>query len=266
MTDSAPLIEHLLELRTRILRALVAVLIVFLALISFANQIYDALAEPLTTSLVEGASMIATDVISPFLAPLKFTFFLSVMLAMPYLLYQAWAFVAPGLYENEKSVAFPILFSSVILFYAGITFAYFIVIPTVAQFIVNIAPESIAVMTDINAYLNFVIKLFFAFGLAFEIPIATFLVVKAGVTTAESLAAKRPYVIVGCFVVGMFLTPPDVFSQLFLAGPMWILFELGLLFAKTIKASNSEAGAKPEDKQADDKQSDKQGHKQKEPS
>ena len=236
MSDSQqPLIEHLLELRSRILRSLVAVLVIFLCLFYFANQIYDALAEPLTTSMVEGSSMIATDVISPFLAPLKFTFFLSVMLAMPYLLFQAWAFIAPGLYANEKQVAVPILFSSIVLFYSGIAFAYFIVIPMIAQFIVGIAPESIAVMTDINSYLNFVLKLFFAFGLAFEIPIATFLLVKAGITSVDSLAKKRPYIIVGCFVVGMLLTPPDIFSQLFLAGPMWVLFELGLVFARTIK-------------------------------
>ena len=241
MTDSQqPLIGHLLELRSRILRSLVAVLVIFICLIAFANQIYDALAEPLTASMVEGSSMIATDVISPFLAPLKFTFFLSVMLAMPYLLYQAWAFIAPGLYENEKNVAVPILFSSILLFYVGIAFAYFIVIPMVAQFIISIAPDSISVMTDINAYLNFVLKLFFAFGLAFEIPIATFLLVKAGITTAESLAAKRPYIIVGCFVVGMFLTPPDIFSQIFLAGPMWVLFELGLFFSRSIKTEAQE--------------------------
>lgn len=254
MTDNAqPLIEHLLELRSRILRSLVVVLVVFVALISFANQIYDTLAEPLTASMVEGASMIATDVISPFLAPLKFTFFLSVMLTMPYLLYQAWAFIAPGLYENEKKVAFPVLFSSIILFYAGIAFAYFIVIPMVAQFIIKIAPDSIAVMTDINAYLNFSLKLFFAFGLAFEIPIATFLMVKAGITTAESLASKRPYIIVGCFVVGMFLTPPDIFSQLFLALPMWLLFEMGLLFSKTVK--HDEIEGENNTQQADEKPS-----------
>ena len=241
MTDSQqPLIEHLLELRSRILRSLAAVLVIFVCLIAFANQIYDALAQPLTVNMLEGSSMIATDVISPFLAPLKFTFFLSVMLAMPYLLYQAWAFIAPGLYENEKNVAVPILFSSILLFYAGIAFAYFIVIPMVAQFIISIAPDSISVMTDINAYLNFVLKLFFAFGLAFEIPIATFLLVKAGITTTESLSTKRPYIIVGCFVVGMFLTPPDVFSQLFLAGPMWVLFELGLFFSRSIKTEAQE--------------------------
>ena len=245
MTDKQqPLIEHLLELRTRILRSLVAVLLIFICLFYFANQIYDTLAEPLTSSMVEGSSMIATDVISPFLAPLKFTFFLSVMLAMPYLLFQSWAFIAPGLYENEKKVAVPILFSSILLFYSGIAFAYFIVIPMIAQFIVNIAPESISVMTDINAYLNFVLKLFFAFGLAFEIPIATFLVVKAGITTTESLAAKRPYIIIGCFVEGMLLTPPDIFSQLFLAGPMWVLFELGFLSARTVKTDEQEAPVK----------------------
>ena len=241
MTDSQqPLIEHLLELRSRILRSLIAVFVVFICLFAFANQIYDALAQPLTTSMLEGSSMIATDVISPFLAPLKFTFFLSVMLAMPYLLFQAWAFIAPGLYENEKNVAVPILLSSIVLFYAGIAFAYFIVIPMVAQFIVNIAPDSISVMTDINAYLNFVLKLFFAFGLAFEIPIATFLLVKAGITTTESLARKRPYIIVGCFVFGMLLTPPDIFSQIFLAVPMLLLFELGLFFSRSINTETRE--------------------------
>lgn len=232
-----PLIEHLLELRTRILRSLVAVLVIFLCLVGFADQLYDTLAKPLTQSVGE---MIATDVISPFLAPLKFTLFLSMMLAMPYLLFQAWAFIAPGLYDKEKSVALPIFASSVVLFYSGIAFAYFIVIPMVANFIVGIAPDAVSVMTDINAYLNFVLKLFFAFGLAFEIPIATYLIVKAGITTVESLSKKRPYIIIGCFVVGMFLTPPDIFSQLFLALPMYLLFEVGLIFSKTIKREEDE--------------------------
>lgn len=238
MTDKEqPLIEHLLELRSRILRGLVVVLVLFICLVSFANNLYDTLAEPLTASMQghEGTGMIATDVISPFMAPLKFTFFLCIALAMPYLLYQAWAFIAPGLYKHEKKIAMPIFASSIVLFYAGIAFAYFLVIPMIARFIVGIAPESISVMTDINAYLNFVIKLFFAFGLAFEIPIATFLVVKAGIISVESLASKRPYIIIGCFVIGMLLTPPDIFSQLFLAGPMWVLFELGLIFARFVK-------------------------------
>jgi len=227
-----PLIEHLLELRSRILHSIIAILLIFLCLFAFANQIYDILSEPLRAQLPEGGSMIATDVISPFMAPLKFTLFVSAMLAMPYVLYQAWAFIAPGLYANEKKVALPIFASSVVLFYAGIAFAYFFIIKLVTGFIINIAPDSVAVMTDINSYLNFVLKLFFAFGLAFEIPIATILLVRAGITSTESLAAKRPYIIVGCLVFGMLLTPPDIFSQLFLAGPMWLLFEAGLIFAK----------------------------------
>jgi len=185
--------------------------------------------------------MIATDVISPFMAPLKFTFFVSAMLAMPYVLYQIWAFIAPGLYANEKRIALPLFASSVVLFYGGIAFAYFVVIKLIMGFIVNIAPDSIAVMTDISSYLNFVLKLFFAFGIAFEIPIATILLVKAGITSTASLAAKRPYIIIGCLVIGMFLTPPDVFSQLFLAGPMWLLFELGLLFAKMVERPDTES-------------------------
>lgn len=238
-----PLIGHLLELRTRIMRSLIAVLIIFLCLFAFANQIYDGLSEPLRSQLPEGGTMIATDVISPFMAPLKFTFFVSAMLAMPYILYQAWAFIAPGLYANEKKIALPIFASSVLLFYAGIAFAYFVIIKLVTGFIVNIAPESIAVMTDINSYLNFVLKLFFAFGIAFEIPIVTILLVKAGVTSTQSLANKRPYIIISCFVVGMLLTPPDVFSQLFLAGPMWLLFELGLIFAKMVEKPDEEETA-----------------------
>lgn len=230
-----PLIEHLLELRTRILRSLLAIVLVFLCLFAFANQIYDGLSEPLQSQLPDGGTMIATDVISPFMAPLKFTFFVSAMLAMPYVLYQAWAFIAPGLYANEKRIALPLFASSVVLFYAGIAFAYFVVIQMVVGFIINVAPESVAVMTDINSYLSFVLKLFFAFGLAFEIPIATILLVKAGVVSTKSLAEKRPYIVIGCLVVGMFLTPPDVFSQLFLAGPMWLLFEIGLLLAKIVE-------------------------------
>jgi len=235
-----PLIEHLLELRTRILRSLISVLIVFLCLFAFANQIYDGLSEPLQSQLPDGGTMIATDVISPFMAPLKFTFFVSAMLAMPYILYQIWAFIAPALYANEKRIALPLFGSSVVLFYAGIAFAYFIVIKMIVGFIINVAPESVAVMTDINSYLSFVLKLFFAFGLAFEIPIATILLVRAGIISTKGLAEKRPYIVIGCLVIGMFLTPPDVFSQLFLAGPMWILFEIGLLFAKMIEKSSDE--------------------------
>ena len=226
-----PLVEHLLELRSRLLHALGAVFLIFLCLFYFANPIYETLSEPLRSQLPEGGTMIATDVISPFMAPMKFTFFVSLMLAMPYILYQLWAFIAPGLYSNEKKVALPLFASSVVLFYLGVAFAYFVIIRLVTGFIIKVAPETITVMTDISSYLSFVLKLFFAFGLAFEIPIATVLVVKAGITNTKSLAQKRPYIVVGCFVVGMFLTPPDMFSQLFLAIPMWLLFELGLVFA-----------------------------------
>lgn len=235
------LIEHLLELRTRIIRALIAVLVVFLALVAFANPIYEAISEPLRAMLPEGSTMIATDVASPFLAPLKLAAMLSLFIAMPIVLYQLWAFIAPGLYSKEKAVAIPIFTSSVILFYSGMAFAYFVVFPLVFGFFTTIGPESVAVMTDINAYLNFVLKLFLAFGLAFEIPVVTFVLIRAGIVSREALAAKRPYVLVGCFVIGMFLTPPDVFSQALLAIPMYGLFELGLLFSKTVRKDEPEA-------------------------
>ncbi len=230
--EQLTLIEHLLELRTRIMRSLLFVAVVFLALFAIANPLYEFLSEPLTALMPEGTSMIATDVASPFLAPLKLALVLAVFIAMPFLLYQLWAFVAPGLYKNEKAVAMPIFISSVVLFYTGIVFAYFVVFPLVFGFFTSVAPESVSVMTDINSYLNFVIKLFFAFGLAFEIPVATFLLIKAGIVTAAELGSKRPYVIIFCFIIGMFMTPPDIFSQTLLAIPMYALFELGLLFSR----------------------------------
>jgi sec-independent protein translocase protein TatC len=180
----------------------------------------------------EGTSMIATEVASPFLTPFKLTLVLSVFIAVPFILYQAWGFIAPGLYQREQRLVFPLLFSSTLLFYAGMSFAYFVVFPLVFGFLTGIAPEGVAVMTDISRYLDFVLKMFFAFGLAFEVPIATILVVWSGMTTAENLASKRPYIIVGAFVFGMLLTPPDVISQTLLAVPMWILFELGLIFSR----------------------------------
>jgi len=226
------LIEHLLELRTRIIRALIAVLVVFLAMVAFANPIYEAVSEPLRSMMPEGSNMIATDVASPFLAPLKLSAMLSLFIAMPIVLYQLWAFIAPGLYAKEKAVAIPIFTSSVVLFYLGMAFAYFVVFPLVFGFFTTIGPDSVAVMTDINSYLSFVLKLFLAFGLAFEIPVATFVLIRAGVISRANLASKRPFVLVGCFVFGMFLTPPDIFSQALLAIPMYALFELGLLFSK----------------------------------
>ena len=226
-----PLISHLLELRDRLLRMVLSVIIIFAGLIYWANDIYLILSAPLIAHLPEQSSMIATDIISPFLTPFKMTAVLSVFAAMPYILHQAWGFVSPGLYQHEKHFAYPLLFSSIILFYAGLSFAYFVVFPLAWAFLTAAGPEGVKVLPDISSYLNIVVKMFFAFGIAFEIPVATILLVWSGLTTVESLKEKRPYVIVGVFVAGMLLTPPDVISQILLAVPMWILFELGLIFA-----------------------------------
>ncbi|MCR9185222.1 MAG: twin-arginine translocase subunit TatC [Halieaceae bacterium] len=236
-----PLVAHLTELRDRLLRALLAVLIVFIALFPFANEIYSFVSEPLRALLPEGTSMIATDVASPFLTPFKLTLVAAIFIAIPYVLYQAWSFIAPGMYRHEKRLAVPLLASSVLLFYAGAAFAYYVVFPLVFGFFTSVGPEDIAIMTDINSYLNFVLKLFFAFGISFEIPIAVVIMISAGITTPEDLARKRPYVIVGCFVFGMLLTPPDVISQALLAVPMWCLFELGIVFGRIIKRRSAAA-------------------------
>jgi sec-independent protein translocase protein TatC len=233
-------ISHLLELRDRLLRAVGAVLLLFLVVAPFANTLYEYLAAPLMSVLPEGNTMISTEPHGPFFVPFKFAFAFATAVAMPYLLYQLWAFVAPGLYDSEKRLAIPLLISSSGLFYLGIMFAYFVVFPIIFKFFTSTAPEGVAVMTDINAYLSFVLKLFFAFGLAFEVPVATVLMVRMGVTTTTSLAAKRPYIIVGAFVVGMLLTPPDLFSQTMLAIPVWILFEIGLYVSKAVKPRASE--------------------------
>lgn len=235
-----PLIDHLIELRTRILHSIFSILIIFLPLFYFANDIYTYVSEPLRAFLPEGTTMIATEVASPFLAPFKLTLILSIFIAMPYILHQIWSFIAPGLYSNEKRVALPILTSSIALFYAGIAFAFYVVFPLIFGFFTSVAPDGVTIMTDINRYLDFVLKLFFAFGLAFEIPIATVLLVWTGATTVESLQRKRPYVIVGCFILGMVLTPPDIISQILLAIPMWILYEFGILFSKTVRTDESE--------------------------
>lgn len=229
-----PLVAHLTELRDRLLKALLAVLLAFIGLFPFANTLYAFVAEPLTALLPEGSSMIATEVASPFLTPFKLTLVLAIFLAIPVILYQIWAFVAPGMYRNEKRIAFPLLASSVVLFYAGAAFAYFVVFPLIFGFFTSVGPSGVAVMTDINRYLDFVLKLFFAFGVAFEIPIAAVILIWSGLTSAEALAKKRPYIIVGCFVFGMLLTPPDVISQSLLAIPMWMLFELGVFFGRSI--------------------------------
>ncbi|NLW05917.1 MAG: twin-arginine translocase subunit TatC [Pseudomonadaceae bacterium] len=233
-SSNAPLVEHLVELRSRVLRSVLSVLVVFLCLFYFANDIYLFISEPLRSILPEGAKMIATEVASPFLAPFKLTLFTAFLVSVPYVLYQIWSFIAPGLYEHEKKLAFPLLGSSIVLFYAGMAFAYYAVFPLLFAFFTKAAPEGVTVMTDINAYLSFVLKLFFAFGLAFEIPVATVLLVLAGITSVEGLVAKRLYVILGCFVAGMLLTPPDVFSQTLLAIPMWLLFEVGILISRLL--------------------------------
>ncbi|SIR63295.1 sec-independent protein translocase protein TatC [Aeromonas sp. RU39B] len=227
-----PLLAHLIELRTRLLRSIVAILVVFLALIYFSNNIYDFVARPLLTQLPAGTSMIATDVATPFMTPIKLTLVVSLFVAIPYLLYQAWAFIAPGLYKHERRLILPLVVSSALLFYAGMAFAYFVVFPLVFGFFTSTAPAGVTVATDIANYLDFVLTLFFAFGVAFEIPVATILLCWTGVTSPENLRKQRPYVIVGVFVVGMLLTPPDVFSQTLLALPMWALWELGLFFAR----------------------------------
>lgn len=235
-----PLISHLVELRTRLLRSITAILVVFLALIYFSNNIYDFVAQPLLSQLPEGTSMIATDVATPFLTPIKLTLVVSFFVAIPYLLYQAWAFIAPGLYQHERRLIMPLVVSSALLFYAGMAFAYYVVFPLVFGFFTSTAPAGVTVATDIASYLDFVLTLFFAFGVAFEIPVATILLCWTSVTTPQNLKEKRPYVVVGVFVVGMLLTPPDVFSQTLLAIPMWALWEIGLFFARFYVKKESE--------------------------
>ena len=242
-----PLIEHLLELRNRLLKMVLAVIICFAVIYPFANELYLLLSQPLRELLPVGQTMIATDITSPFFAPLKLALVLAVFVAIPIILYQLWSFVAPGLYAHEKRLAFPLLFTSVLLFYAGAAFAYFVVFPLVFGFFIAIGPEGIVELPDISSYLNFVLKMFFAFGIAFEIPIATVLLILTGATTPQDLAAKRPYVVVACFIIGMLLTPPDIISQTLLAVPMWILFEFGIIFGRLAYREREEAdGEEPE--------------------
>ena len=235
--DDTPqtLVSHLLELRNRLLKTLVVVLVIFLGLFYFSRDLYTLVARPLMDAMPAGTNMIATGVASPFLAPFKLTLYLSIFVAMPFILHQAWAFVAPGLYRHEKKLAVPLLASSVLLFYGGAAFAYFVVFPLMFQFFTTIAPEGVAVTTDISSYLDFVLALFLAFGVAFELPIAIVLMVATGITTVEKLAASRAYVVVACFVIGMMLTPPDIISQTLLAVPMWLLFEIGLVFGRMVR-------------------------------
>lgn len=226
-----PLTAHLIELRDRLLKAVLAVIAVFAVLFYFSKELYALVAKPLMDVMPAGTSMIATDVTSPFLVPFKLSFYAAILLAMPIILHQVWAFISPGLYKHEKRFGIPLLVSSVLLFYCGVAFAYFVVFPLLFAFFTSIAPEGVAVMTDIGRYLDFISTLFIAFGLAFELPIAIVLLVWSGLTTPDKLRNARPYVVVGCFVVGMLLTPPDVFSQTLLAVPMWLLYEAGIFFA-----------------------------------
>ena len=241
VSDSSPddkqdsLVSHLVELRDRLIKVVLGVVVVVLALFPFANQLYSFMAEPLLKHLPAQSTMVAIDVASPFLTPFKLVMLAAVVVTIPWILYQVWAFVAPGLYKHERKWVLPLLASSSILFYIGMVFAYYVVFPLVFGFFTSTTPEGVAVMTDISRYLDFVTKRFIAVGAAFEVPVLTFVLIVTGVTTAEALASARSYVIVGAFVVGMLLTPPDVISQVLLAVPVWLLFELGLVMSKFVK-------------------------------
>ena len=235
-------VEHLVELRNRLLRVVVVVSLLLLCMMPFANRLYALLAAPLLAEMQMGSSMIATQVASPFLTPFKLALVAALLIAMPYILYQFWAFVAPGLYRHEKRLVFPLMVTSSLLFYLGMAFAYFVVFPLMFAFFQAVAPEGVEIMTDISSYLDFVLKIFFAFGLAFEVPIATVVLVWTGFTTPEALVEKRPYIIVGAFVVGMLLTPPDLISQTLLALPVWVLFEIGVIFARHYARRDTDDG------------------------
>ena len=224
--------DHLLELRSRLLKVILLFAVFSILGIPFASEIYLFVSAPLIELLPDGSTMIATEVASPFMTPIKLVLYIALMFSMPWLFYQTWMFMSPGLYKNERAFTGPLMLSTVILFFSGAAFAFFVVCPIIFKFFIAMAPESIRVMTDINQYLSFVFKLIFAFGVAFEIPIATILIVRNGIMSKESLVKARPYLIILFLIVGMLLTPPDVFSQLFLAIPMWILFEVGILFAR----------------------------------
>jgi sec-independent protein translocase protein TatC len=233
-------VTHLVELRDRLIRVVIAVLLIFLCLFPFANDIYTMVASPLMAHLPEGTSMIATEVASPFLTPFKLSLVAATFISMPFILFQLWSFIAPGLYKHEKRMVVPLVVSSTILFYTGMIFAYYVVFPLVFGFLTGTVPEGVTVATDIGKYLDFVLTLFFAFGMAFEVPIAIIILVSMGITTPDSLTEKRPYIVVGAFCVGMLLTPPDVISQTLLALPMLILFEFGVLFSRIMLRKKEE--------------------------
>jgi len=229
-----PITEHLIELRSHLIKICVAILIIFLALVGFSRELYNFLSDPLVAQLPVNSTMIATDITSNFMAPIRLTVFVAAFVAMPYILYQIWSFVAPGLYKKEKRIAIPVLTSSIFLFYAGVAFSYFIVLKGVLKFFIVFAPQNVLPMTDIDSYLSFALKLFMVFGLTFEIPVVTLLLILVGIVSIQGLEDKRRYIIVGCFAIAAVVTPPDGVSMLMLAIPMWLLFELGLLLAKIL--------------------------------
>ncbi len=247
MEHEQPFMSHLIELRDRILRIVVVVIAIFMVLFFFANDLYHIVSAPLLAQLPEGSTMIATGVAAPFLTPFKLSLVTSIFIAIPFIFYQFWSFVAPGLYRHEKRLALPLLVSSIFLFYAGIVFSFYVVFPLMFAFFTATTPEGVSMMTDISQYLDFVLKMFFAFGLAFEVPIVTIVLTITGVTNADKLAEKRPYIIVGSFVVGMLLTPPDIISQTLLAIPIWLLFELGVIFSRMIGNKKAEREAQEQE-------------------
>jgi len=250
------LVQHLLDLKSSLTRAILAIIVLFLFLFPFANDIYVYISEPLTRYLPEDTSMIATAVASPFLTPFKLSFVLAIYLAMPFLLYQLWRFIAPALYKHERQLVAPILFFSSFLFYAGGAFAYYVVFPLVFGFLSTTAPEGVTIATDISLYLDFVIKMFFAFGMAFEVPIVTVLLILTGMARPEKLSHARPYIVVGAFVLGMLLTPPDIISQTLLAVPMWLLFELGLIVGAYVQKRRKAAAEERENSEQTDSSSE----------
>ncbi|HEX7455121.1 MAG TPA: twin-arginine translocase subunit TatC [Gallionella sp.] len=243
MSTSESFIAHLIELRTRLLHAVVALLLIFICLFPWASDLYALLAQPLLAKLPKGGQMIATDVTTPFFVPLKVAMMAAFLIALPYILYQVWRFVAPGLYAHEKRLVVPLIFASTVLFFCGMAFAYFAVFPVVFGFITASAPIGVAVMTDIDKYLSFVLSMFVAFGITFQVPVAVVLLVRMGIVTVEKLREIRPYVVVGAFVVGAVFTPPDIVSQFMLAMPLWLLYEAGIVVANWMKPVEKPVGA-----------------------
>lgn len=244
--EESSLLSHLVELRSRLMKAAAAVLVIFVGLVPFAQEVFTVVAQPLMSKLPEGVSMIATRVASPFLTPFKTAFWVAVFAAMPIVIYQAWAFVVPGLYKREKKVALPLVLSSIVLFYSGAAFAFYVVFPLMFGFFTAATPEGVAMMTDIGEYLDFVLVLFFTFGIAFEVPIAILLLVGAGIVSPKSLGSKRPYILLGAFTLGMLLTPPDMISQTLLAVPLFLLYEIGILMSRLLlrkRTANQDAGS-----------------------